>query len=221
MSKLCFDFSPLKKSHVVSRRCSKVSTGFSSLSVTSQTITVSYQVGPELAIAASPPPTYASSAPATLRQAPALSLYIAALSPRILFPPASACFPCFLLSYFYSNVNLPDKPLIILPFLYFIFHHSTYLCICWPVCCLSPFSLHENMALFCSVLCPLFLEQSLSCSSHSNIVAWIYELLIFYNIKGEHALCVQALKVSNSAQEGLRGICGQPSVQPGLYIEQI
>lgn len=35
----------------------------------------------------------------------------------------------------------------------------------------SPFSLHENRALFCSVLCPLCLEQSPSCSSHSNTAA--------------------------------------------------
>lgn len=85
VSKLRFDFSPLKRSHVVSRRCSKVSNGFSSLSVTSQTIIVSYQVGPELATAASPPPTYASSAPATLRQAPAFNLlHCCSLSPNSL-----------------------------------------------------------------------------------------------------------------------------------------
>ena len=169
VSTLCFDFFPQVMScHVSVPKCLMYSPLFS---VTSQTIIVSYQEGPELAIAATSPPTYPDSAPATLRQAPAFHLYIAALSSRILFPPTSACFTCLLLSYFYSNVNVPDKPLIILPLLYFIFHHSTYLCICLPVCCLSPVSLHENTAFFCSVLCPLFLEQSLSCGSHSNIVA--------------------------------------------------
>ena len=75
---LQFDFFPLKSRHVIF--CCKVSDGFASLSVTSQTITISYQVGPELAVAAFPPLTFPNSSPATLKQALAFSLYIAVLS---------------------------------------------------------------------------------------------------------------------------------------------
>ena len=129
---LQFDFFPLKSRHVIF--CCKVSDGFASLSVTSQTITISYQVGPELAVAAFPPLTFPNSSPATLKQALAFSLYIAVLS-------------CF-----HSNVTLPDRPLIILPLLCFIFHHGTYLYICLQACCLSLLSLCMRIEL-CFVQC--------------------------------------------------------------------
>lgn len=147
---LQFDFFPLKSRHVIF--CCKVSDGFASLSVTSQTITISYQVGPELAVAAFPPLTFPNSSPATLKQALAFSLYIAVLSFQILLPQILACFTSLLLSCFHSNVTLPDRPLIILPLLCFIFHHGTYLYICLQACCLSLLSLCMRIEL-CFVQC--------------------------------------------------------------------
>ena len=77
--------------------CSRVSDGFASLSVTSKTIPISYQVGPELVVAAFPPLTFPSSPSATLKQAFAFSLYIAVLSFQILLPQILACFTSLLL----------------------------------------------------------------------------------------------------------------------------
>lgn len=57
------------------------------------------------------------------------------------------------------------------------------LCISLVVHCVSLFSLHENGTWFCSVQCPLCLESSLSCSSHSGVVEWIYEWLTLYTLK--------------------------------------
>lgn len=147
---LHFEFFPPKimPCHI----CSRVSDGFASLSVTSKTIPISYQVGPELVVAAFPPLTFPSSPPATLKQAFAFSLYIAVLSFQILLPQILARFTSLLLSCFHSNVTLPDRRLIILLLLCFIFHHSTYLYICLWACCLSLLSLCMRIEL-CFVWC--------------------------------------------------------------------
>lgn len=123
-------------------------------------------------------------------QTPAFLLSCCCSLFRSSLPQISVWLISLFLSDFSSSVSF-NRPLIILPLPCFVFSHHTYLCIYLLVCslCVSPSSLRKNRTLFCSVWYPLCLEQNLSCSSHSNIVEWLYELLTFYASKEKYALC--------------------------------
>lgn len=157
----------------------------------------------------------APSQPLTLPRFTQFQSLCIVLSSWILFPQISAWLISFFFSHFSSGVSF-NRSLIILPLPCFIFPHHTYLCIYLLVSslCVSPFSLHENRTLFYSVWCPLCLEQSLSRSSHSSIVEWMFELLTFYTSK-ENIHYVTGFWLSQIQFRDSRGscqlvVCGRP-----------